>query len=153
MFARVSFLLLALVFLGACASTDETASTPPEDVSPSAENVAVPLERIERRAAERYGEEAAVTYIPNAAETHVLVLHRRPATASHPIPETSYFVYDVQRDEVVIAEQALPGTVRWVDDQYLHVQFTPGTVQAQGETANSYRVDVYTGDRVRTDAK
>lgn len=139
---RISYHLLVLVaclFWVACASSNE---------GQDRTDTEVPMEELEQMAADRYGTEAAITYIPNEAVTHILVLHQTPKTPQQPLERSSYFVYALADEAVVMEEQAIQGTVTWKDNQYLQIQLTPGNVPAEGGAPSGYLVDVYTGTRM-----
>lgn len=143
MAVRLGIVLFVASLVSSCATTEERTAP---DVG-----VSVPLDRIEQLAAERYGTEAAVTYLPNALETHVLIRRQRPRTAEQPVPETSYFVYGVAGDTVTVAEDGLPGTVAWADVRHVRVRLTPGAMPVPGDATLQYLVDVQTGERRAVD--
>lgn len=143
MAVRLGIVLLVASFVSACATAEE--HTAPDT------DVPVPMDRIERLAAERYGLDAVLTYLPNPVETYVLVRWQRPKTAQQPIPATSYFVYGVASDTVTVAEDGLPGTVEWADAHHVRVRLPPGAVPVQGDAPHQYLVDVQTGERRAVD--
>ncbi len=134
-------LLLVCLFGAACASShagQEVAKTEEE----------VHITQLEQMAAARYGTEAPVTYLPNKAETHMLVVHQAAKTPQQPLDRVSYFIYALAEEQVVMEEQAIQGTVAWKDNQHVQVRLTPGNVPAQGSATTGYLIDVTTGTRM-----
>lgn len=138
---RRFLLLLVCLLVGACASSNEGQETTQTETG-------IPVAQLEQMATERYGARAPITYLPNEAETHILVLHQSPKTPQQPLDRSSYFVYALEQNAVVMEEQAIQGTVAWKDNQHVQVQLTPGNVPAEGEAVTKYLVDVYTGTRI-----
>ena len=135
-------LILCAFSLNACAVLSTNPAEEP-DVS------TVSYKRLGQLAAERFGKEAAVIYLPNEPANYILVQQRIGKTAARPIPVTNYFVYEPKRDRVVLEEQGLAGTVAWQNNNHLLIRPTPGIIQQgdEGASQTSYVVDVRTGNR------
>lgn len=102
-------------------------------------------------AAERYGEAEAVAYTPNEPESHILVTYQQKPSAKQPHPVTSYFVFDLIEEQIVVEEKGFAGEVAWHDAHHLKVKYIPGIVTRQEDEASSshsYLVDVRIGKRV-----
>lgn len=138
--------VLCALSLNACAILSNSPAEEP-DVS------IVSYERLRQLAAERFGQGAAVIYLPNEAANYILVQQRTGKTAARPIPVTNYFVYEPKRDRVLVEEQGLAGTVAWQNNTHLLVRLTPGIIEQgdEGASRTSYLMDVRTGDRRSSD--
>jgi hypothetical protein len=102
-----------------------------------------------QEAQERFGERFECE--PNGPGDYVLCAHRPDTTAMNPLPQVTFFVFDLKADEVVLDQAQTTGSVRWTADYDLEMTLTAGIVTNDGRGAPTYRIDVRSGDRQRLD--
>jgi hypothetical protein len=79
-------------------------------------------------AAEKYGK--GVEYLFNEKNTAVLCLKSSKPSAENPLPQVSFFVFDLSIDSTIFEDAIANGSVSWRDSFTVVVNTVPGTVKS-----------------------
>lgn len=77
-------------------------------------------------AIEKYGHNVA--YIFNSPKTDVICLKRNKPTPQMPQHQISFFIYDLEKGEVIFEESSVDAEVKWKNDHQAQIKITPGIV-------------------------
>lgn len=105
-------------------------------------------EKYKAIAEEKYGD--PVTYTPSENGNFILCIHNETGSVKQPQNRISYFVYDLNEDQIIHEETFGPGTIQWYDEDELEIFYLPG-VMPENKTKEdfTYLLNVKTKDKVK----
>ena len=86
-------------------------------------------------AAGKYGK--GIEYLFNEPKTYVVCLKRVKPTAQAPQNQTSFFIYDLEKEEIIFEESSIDAEVKWKSDTQVEVKITPGIISGD-ETEDDF---------------
>lgn len=95
---------------------------------------------VEKQATEKFG--SGYKLIKNKSETFILCL-KPEEKKNHPHTSVEYFVYDLDKGEIILSETLLDAEVSWFDDYNLEIKINPETISDDNEV-NMYLLNVIT---------
>ena len=99
-------------------------------------------------AIEKYG--PSVEYIFNSPKTHVICLKRNKPNPQIPQHQISFFIYDLEKDEVIFEESSIDAEVEWKNDHQAQIKITPGIVSGDEIPEDFiYIYDVESGKKIK----
>lgn len=145
---RRLFLAASLAVLPAC-------SPRPHAHPPPAVRLPVPPPMLANALAkEHFGVDRDVRADTSETGAYVLLVYAPPVSSAYPLPRASYVVVERATGRVLVREDGLTATVRWLDAERVLVVPVPGTVEVRPDVvpgaippAVGYTVNVRTGAR------
>jgi len=80
----------------------------------------------------------------NASRTHVLILATRKKGVENWPQSIRFFIYNLEKDEIIFEDVIANGKVKWQDDRKIRAESLPGIIEdGDGPTRIGYTYDVY----------
>jgi hypothetical protein len=103
-------------------------------------------EAAESLATEKLGN--SFTRSANESSTFLLY-YKKEEKKNHPHTTLSYFVYSLEKEEIVFEEKLFDTEVRWIDDQNIEIQIKPEVISSDDETTK-YFINVFTKEKLNS---
>lgn len=84
----------------------------------------------------------------NESSTHLL-FYKNEEKRNQPHTALSYFVYCLEKEEIVFEEKVLDAEVKWFDDKHLEIQTKPEVISSDDETTK-YFINVFTKEKLNS---
>ncbi len=84
--------------------------------------------------------------IPNKSGSHLLLIEKSGGK-SKAINHTKFYLFDKQKDEIVLEDFIPLGKVEWESDTLLRVEKYPGNIQKDQTKVSGYLYDINTHDK------
>jgi len=86
-------------------------------------------------ASEKYGK--SIEFLYNNSKTHVVCLKKIKPTPQMFQNQISFFIYDLEKDEIIFEKSSIDAEVKWKNDDQVEVKITPGIVSGD-ETEDDF---------------
>ncbi|MFC2129866.1 hypothetical protein ACFLSQ_00370 [Bacteroidota bacterium] len=127
--------ILSLLFSISCSTTEKAKNN--ED-KPLIKQVV--KEGYELAAWKKYS--GGIMYIPNSLNTYMLCISQEKPNAENPFPALKFFIFDMEKQEIVYEESLENGFVNWRNDYQIRIDLIPGQVKSDEESLNYYIYDL-----------
>ena len=124
------------VFLFSCGTPEK--STNQNDVT--REQVKL-LKKYEEIARDKFSNDDLI-YIPNLNNTLMLCLSHIKPTSENPFPSFNFFVYDLEKEEIIYEDSQENGNINCKNNEKLIIHIFPGQIRSENDKPIIYIYDI-----------
>ena len=96
---------------------------------------------LNKLSAVKYGNTSRPVY--NSDKSFSIVYKQEKAIANNPNPFLRFFIYDMEKQEIILEDSAVGGKIRWRDNDRIEVTVTPGNISTElNDSMNGYIYNV-----------
>lgn len=130
------YLMVFIIFLTACHTTKTDSQK------------SLTSQKYKAIAVEKYGNN--IEYILNSPKTYVVCLKRNKPTPQIPQNQISFFIYDLDKEEIIFEDSSIDAKVEWKNDNQVLVKITPGIITGdESEDDFIYVYDVKLREKIK----
>lgn len=136
MFVKIifTFLLLILVSCTSAKKSNSAVSQEKNDTLPA-------VEKYKTLAVEKYKDQ--IDYVFNQSKTHVLCARTSKPTPKMPENNVSFFVFDLNHENIIFEESIVDGSVTWINNRQLEIIQKTGIISGENpDRRHGYIFDV-----------
>jgi hypothetical protein len=135
----IYIVLITLISLSILSCSSQKGSLKNEVVPEKVEKLPE-VKEFEKVAKEKYGSQIA--YIPSPNNKFMLCINIDKHEITNPLPPLIFFIYDTETKSIIFEETRENGSVHWINNERIRVDYAPGQVKIDKKTPDYYIYDL-----------